>query len=76
MERKRSQEKRDRELEERKRREKERLLKEDIVAKRSEKETKKVVEQPPIVMKKVEASVSPKKLQSTSLPVTRHRVSY
>jgi len=41
-------------------------------AKRPEKEIKKIE---PAVVKKPEPSVSPKKIQATSLPVTRHRVS-
>lgn len=41
-------------------------------AKRSEKEIKKME---PVTAKKPEPSVSPKKLQVSSLPITRHRVS-
>jgi len=41
-------------------------------AKRPEKEIKKIE---PVAVKKPEPSVSPKKIQATSLPVTRHRVS-
>lgn len=41
-------------------------------AKRPEKEIKKIES---AAAKKPEPSVSPKKLQATSLPITRHRVS-
>lgn len=40
--------------------------------KRPEKEIKKIE---PVAVKKAEPSVSPKKLQVASLPITRHRVS-
>jgi len=53
-----------------KKKEKEKSVKEET--KRPEKEVKKVET---IAAKKPEASVSPKKLQVSSLPVTRHRVS-
>lgn len=74
IERKASQEKRDREREhvdDAKKKEKEKVVKEEP-AKRLEKEIKKVE---PVVVKKPESSVSPKKLQVASLPITRHRVS-
>lgn len=71
MERKRSQEKRSLELEETKRRDKERSAKEEPpIVKRSEKEVKKIVE----VTRKIDVSVSPKKLQPSSMPISRHRV--
>lgn len=69
-----SQEKREREREhadDAKKKEKEKMVKEEP-AKRPEKEIKKIE---PVVAKKPEPSVSPKKLQATSLPTTRHRVS-
>jgi len=53
-----------------KKKEKEKPMKEEI--KRPEKEIKKVET---TAAKKPEPSVSPKKLQVSSLPVTRHRVS-
>jgi hypothetical protein len=53
-----------------KKKEKEKPVKEEI--KRPEKEVKKMET---IAAKKPEPSVSPKKLQVSSLPVTRHRVS-
>lgn len=74
IEHKTSQEKREREREhtdDAKKKEKEKTMKEEL-AKRPEKEIKKIE---PIVAKKPEPSVSPKKLQATSLPITRHRVS-
>lgn len=74
IERKVSQEKREKEREftdEAKKKEKEKILKEET-AKRPEKEVKKIE---PVVVKKPEPSVSPKKLQVASLPITRHRVS-
>lgn len=74
IERKVSQEKREREREHAddvKKKEKEKILKEES-AKRPEKEVKKIE---PVVVKKPEPSVSPKKLQTASLPITRHRVS-
>lgn len=75
IERKTSQEKREKEREhpdDAKKKEKEKTVKEEP-AKRPEKESKKVE---PVTVKKPESSVSPKKLQATSLPITRHRVSY
>lgn len=72
IERKTSQEKREREREyvdDAKKKEK--TVKEEP-AKRPEKEVKKIE---PVAAKKPEPSVSPKKLQVTTLPVTRHRVS-
>lgn len=78
IERKTSQEKREREPREHaddaKKKEKEKPPKEEVVAKRpdKDKEMKKV---DPVTVKKPESSVSPKKLQVSSLPVTRHRVS-
>lgn len=69
-----SQEKREREREhadDTKKKEKEKVMKEES-AKRPEKEVKKIE---PVTVKKPEPSVSPKKLQTTSLPITRHRVS-
>lgn len=72
IERKVSQEKREREhADDAKKKEKEKILKEEST-KRPEKEAKKIE---PVVVKKPEPSVSPKKLQAISLPVTRHRVS-
>jgi len=75
VEHKTSQEKREREREhadDAKKKEKEKTVKEEP-AKRLEKEIKKIE---PVVVKKPEPSVSPKKLQATSLPITRHRVSF
>ncbi|OAD60543.1 Serine/arginine repetitive matrix protein 1, partial [Eufriesea mexicana] len=73
LERKSSQEKRDREREREhvddKRKEKEKPVKEESV-KRPEKDVKKAE---PVNIKKPDPSVSPKKLQSATLPVTRHR---
>lgn len=74
IERKTSLEKRDKEREhvdDAKKKEKEKPVKEETT-KRPEKEIKKME---PIAAKKLEPSVSPKKLQISSLPVTRHRVS-
>lgn len=47
------------------------MMKEEST-KRPDKEMKKIE---PVIVKKLEPSVSPKKLQTTSLPITRHRVS-
>lgn len=74
IERKTPQEKREREREhadDAKKKEKEKTVKEEP-AKRPEKEIKKIES---AAAKKPEPSVSPKKLQATSLPITRHRVS-
>lgn len=75
LERKSSQEKREREREREhvddKRKEKEKSAKEESI-KRPEKDIKKTE---PVNIKKPDPSVSPKKLQSATLPVTRHRVS-
>lgn len=75
LERKSSQEKRERERDREhaddKRKEKEKPVKEESV-KRPEKDVKKTE---PASIKKPDPSVSPKKLQSATLPVTRHRVS-
>lgn len=75
LERKSSQEKREREREREhvddKRKEKEKPAKEESI-KRPEKDIKKAE---PVNIKKPDPSVSPKKLQSATLPVTRHRVS-
>lgn len=54
-----------------KKKEKEKPVKEEP-AKRPEKEIKKIEL---VAAKKPEPSVSPKKLQAASLPITRHRVS-
>lgn len=75
IERKTSQEKRERDRdhsEDAKKKEKEKVTKEETT-KRSEKEVKKT---DPVVVKKPEPSVSPKKLQVPALPITRHRVSF
>lgn len=75
LERKSSQEKRERERDrehaDEKRKEKEKPIKEESI-KRPEKDIKKPE---PVNIKKPDLSVSPKKLQSATLPVTRHRVS-
>lgn len=75
LERKSSQEKRERERDrehaDEKRKEKEKPIKEESI-KRPEKDIKKAE---PVNIKKPDLSVSPKKLQSATLPVTRHRVS-
>lgn len=74
IERKPPQEKREKEREhadDAKKKEKEKTVKEEPT-KRPEKEIKKIEL---VAVKKPEPSVSPKKIQVTSLPVTRHRVS-
>lgn len=74
MEHKATQEKRDREREhvdDVKKKEKEKTVKEELTKQRTEKEIKKIES---VTVKKSEPSVSPKKLRTASLPITRHTV--